>query len=236
MRAVLLAIVMLWPTAQTVRASQEEPGPGATPPELEITLVGNAGVQLTDGTTSLMVDLPYESGAFGYQAYRPDEMAPPGEVVSVITHHHDDHFDPELFVAREGWRIIGPPSVTTTLPAGRVISGDSLRVGAFHVVAVPTPHTDDHRSYRIRWRGRVLFFTGDTEDPAALDPGPRPDFLFITPWLSCAAESSGTRLGSVSVAYHLRARGGDRVCGDVRTYEQGMVITASPIGRDDGGG
>lgn len=198
-------------------------------PELEITLVGNAGVQLTDGTTSLLVDLPYESGAFGYQEYDPDALDPPGTVISVITHHHDDHFDPELFAARDGWRLIGPPSVTSGIAAARVLQGDSLRIGAFDVIALRTPHTDDHRSYRIRWGGHVLFFTGDTEDPAALSRGPVPDLLFTSPWLGCSAASSPEgRFGERSIAYHLRARGGDRICGPVETQEQGTKIRLVP--------
>jgi L-ascorbate metabolism protein UlaG (beta-lactamase superfamily) len=132
--------------------------------ELSIRLVGNAGVALSDGTTSVMVDLPYEPGAFGYMHYDPDALRPVGATVSVITHHHDDHFDAGLFLSRPGWRIIGPPSVTARLPLERVRSGDSVTVGAFTVIAIQSPHTDDHRSYRIRWRGRVLHFTGDTEN------------------------------------------------------------------------
>lgn len=231
MHAALRSVLMLGLAASPGFASQP------APPELEITLVGNAGVQLSDGTTSLLVDLPYQSGAFGYQAYRPDAMAPPGEVVSVITHHHDDHFDPGLFTAREGWPLIGPPSVTSGLPAGRVLDGDSLRVGAFDVIAVPSPHTDDHRSYRIRWGGRVLHLTGDTEDPASLAQGPAVDLLFITPWLSCAVESSGAgRFGDRSIVYHLQARGGDRVCGPVETLEQGASFTVTEDGDGDQAG
>jgi hypothetical protein len=206
-----------------VRAQAPEP---AT--ELRITLVGNAGVQLSDGATSLLVDLPYESGAFGYAEYRPADLGPPGAVVSVITHHHDDHFDGALFEARPEWRIIGPPSVTSGLPPERVQAGDSLRVGAFDVVAVPTPHTDDHRSYRIRWSGLVLHFTGDTEDPASLAGGPAVDLLFITPWLSCAVEAFPTaRLGERSIAYHLQPSGADRVCGAVERLEQGSTFRVS---------
>lgn len=117
---------------------------------LDVTVVGNAGVVLSDGASSLLVDLPYESGAFGYMTYDPVALDPPGTVTSIITHDHADHFDPELFRRREGWRIFGPPSVTEGLPTGRVVEGDSVSLGAFDVVVIPAPHTADHRSYRRR--------------------------------------------------------------------------------------
>ena len=190
--------------------------------ELRITMVGNAGVLLTDGATSLLVDLPYESGAFGYMTYRISEVEPRGDVVSVVTHHHRDHFAPELFTEQPGWRVLGPTSALEGVPDGRVIHGDSVVVGAFHVVAIPTPHTDDHRSYRVRWGGHVLHFVGDTEDPSSLATGPPIDLLFITPWLSCAASDAAMGpLARRSVAYHLQPRGNDRICGDVEVLEQG---------------
>lgn len=185
---------------------------GAQAPELRVTMVGNAGVMLADGATTLLVDLPYESGAFGYQRYDAAAVRPGGEVVAVVTHHHRDHFAPELL--RDGWKVLGPPSVTRGMATARVVTWDSVRIGAFDVVVVPTPHTDDHRSYRVRWHGRVFHFTGDTEDTAALRSSPAIDVLFITPWLSCTASRAGlTRLGARRVAYHRAPTGNEEVCG-----------------------
>lgn len=197
----------------------------ATPPtradQLTVTMVGNAGVVLSDGASSLLVDLPYESGAFGYMTYDPAALAPPGAVTSIITHDHADHFDPELLQQREDWRIVGPPSATAGLPSARVVEGDSVSIGAFEVVIVPTPHTADHRSYRIRWGGRVLHFTGDTEDDARLRDSPAIDVLFVTPWLSCAAGLDVESVARRWIAYHLSPRGTDRVCGEVEILPQG---------------
>lgn len=207
-------------------------GAPALAQELEVVLVGNAGVMLSDGETALLVDLPYESGAFGYQRYDSAALAPCCPAVSVITHHHRDHFDAALFRARGGWRVVGPPSAVRGLPAERVIGGDSVTVGRFAVVAVPTAHTDDHRSYRIRWRGRVLFFTGDTEDPAGIPAEPSPDVLFVTPWLNCAARDAGRPLAARrTILYHLQRRGTDRVCGPVDVLPQGTRLTLSPVPR-----
>ncbi len=211
----------------------DPPGPtameGQQAPNLTLETVGNAGVALSDGQVTLLVDLPYESGAFGYQGYDPEALQPLGTVVSVITHHHRDHVAPELFMARDGWRMIGPPSVVSGLPQERVLLGDSVQVGAFAILTVPTPHTDDHRSYRIRWRGRVLYFVGDTEDAGTVSEEPPIDVLFVTPWLSCALEraSDGT-FGARSIAYHLQPDGSDRGCGPAERAVQGQRFTLSP--------
>lgn len=198
-------------------------------PALTVELVGNAGVLLSDGATSLLIDLPYESGAFGYMRYDASALQPMGTVVSVITHHHLDHFDARLFLARNGWRVIGPPSVTRTLPPERVLAGDSMDVGAFAVIAVATPHTPDHRSYRVRWRGRVLYFTGDTEAASAVPAAPRIDVLFVTPWLNCTLETAGSaRPWERRVLYHVQPDGSDRVCGSVERMRQGARFTLPP--------
>ena len=198
--------------------------------DLTVQLVGNAGVLLTDAATSLLIDLPYEPGAFGYMRYDPARLQPSGTVASVVTHHHRDHFDPSLFLPRTSWRIIGPPTATTNLPPDRVLVGDSVMVGAFSVVAIPTPHTPDHRSYRIRWRGRVLHFTGDTEQAGTLPPGPHLDVLFLTPWFQCSLRDAGRPASwDRAVLYHRQTDGSDPICGSAELREQGAVHVATQV-------
>ena len=194
--------------------------------ELTVHFVGNAGVVLTDGDTSLLVDLPYESGAFGYMRYDPALLRPVGTTISVITHDHRDHFDPDLFLPQSSWLIIGPPSVTTRVPPERVLLGDSVRIGAFDIVAIPTPHTPDHQSYRIRWRGRIFHFTGDTEDATAVPSSPYLDVLFVTPWLHCSLRSARRSASwDRAVLYHRRTDGSDTICGSADLLEQGAQFT-----------
>ena len=196
---------------------------------LQLQFIGNAGVLLSDGVTSLLVDVPYQSGAFGYMEYDLESAQPSGRTVSVITHAHSDHFDADLFLKTD-WTVIAPPGVQSLLPAVRVLSGDSLRVGAFSVVAVRTPHTPEHRSYRIRWRGRVLYFTGDTEDIARLTAQPPLDVVFITPWLSCALARSGAAVNAVrAVAYHQAPNGSDRLCASARPMRQGESFVLQSV-------
>ena len=182
------------------------------------------------GATSLLIDLPYEPGAFGYMVYDPGELRPAGDVVSVITHHHRDHFDRDLFLQRPGWRLIGPPGVTDHLPAERVLAGDSLSIGAFAVVPLPTPHTDDHRSYRVRWRGLVLVFTGDTEDPAAIAAEPHIDVLFVTPWLDCTlATVARSASWDRSILYHRGPNEAVATCVSAEVLAQGSrFVIAAP--------
>lgn len=209
--------------------TERSPDSDAAHNELAVTMVGNAGVVLTDGATSLLVDLPYESGAHGYMTYDPAALDPPGAVTSIITHDHTDHFGADLFLARDDWRILGPPSATAGLPPARVVEGDSVSLGAFDVVVVQTPHTADHRSYRIRWGGRVLHFTGDTEDAARLRDGPAIDVLFVTPWLSCTAGLDVESVARRRIAYHLAPGGTDRVCGEVEILPQGASFRIEAI-------
>jgi hypothetical protein len=197
--------------------------------QLTVRLVGNAGVLLSDGTTSLLVDLPYESGAFGYDHYDLAALHPAGTVVAVVTHHHRDHFAAELFLPQRTWRVIGPPSAVAGIPAARVIDGDSVTVGRFAVVAIRTPHTPDHRSYRIRWLGRTLHFTGDTEAFDAVRAERQLDLRFITPWLQCRLVGAGHAARAERVVlYHLQPNGRDRVCGTPSRLRVGERVVLGP--------
>lgn len=196
--------------------------------DLEITMVGNAGVVLADGTTTLLIDLPYQPGAYGYMQYEPARLNPRGQVVSVITHGHLDHFDPTLFAARD-WLAIAPADVAAELPPSRILEGDSIQVGDFAVVALTTPHSDvGHQSYRIRWHARVFYFVGDTEAAGTVPTTPTPDVLFITPWLSCNLAGAGSDAwGDRNVIYHAAPSGNDRVCGPVEQLPQGASWTVA---------
>jgi hypothetical protein len=161
--------------------------------------------------------------------YDPAQLQRPGATVSVITHHHRDHFDPSLFVARPSWRIIGPPSVTAEVPSDRVLRGDSIEVGRFAVVVIPSSHTEDHRSYRVRWQRRVLNFLGDTDQVNAVPGEPYIDVLFVTPWLQCALTSAGqTVTWSRAVVYHRQVDGSDRICGVAELMNQGAQLKLQP--------
>ncbi len=186
---------------------------------LEVSLIANAGVLLSDGDNSLVIDLPYRPGAYGYAEYDPSSIHPSGSVTAVITHEHLDHFDPELFLQTD-WSIVGSNQVTDGLPAQRVINGDSIQVGRYTVVALPSEHIPGHRSYRIRWKGRVLFFSGDAQNPDVLSGQPDFDVAFITPWLGCALSESNTEFEAARlIEYH--RDGSDDFCLPVENLVRG---------------
>jgi len=207
-------------------------GPSASPiqpDQLRIRFVGNEGVELSDGVTSLMVDLPYQPGASGYMVYDPEALQPPGLVISLITHGHADHFDETLFLARD-WSIIGPAEVTGRLPAERVIPlSEAISVGEFTVRPHRTAHGDpEHYSYFVAWRGLRLYFVGDTENPSHLLSVTKLDVAFVTPWLGCTAGAFGRRIDADRIIlYHHREGEGTRGCFEAVVMEQGESFTLS---------
>ena len=228
----VLALLLLVP-GEAVAPSVLPPADlrGEPSDTLTIQFIGNAGVELSDGVTTLLTDLPYESGAYGYMQYDPEALQPKGQAVAVITHRHADHFSPDLFRTRD-WSIVGPEEVTALLPAERVISlRDTVDVGAFRLVPMRTPHSDtEHYSYMITWRGVRLFVVGDTEDPSQLLATPDLDIVFITPWLSCIAEEQGAPLDAARlVLYHQSPDGSDRVCGPVEALAQGARVLLAAV-------
>ncbi len=176
---------------------------GSVQDTLSITFIGNAAFQLTDGETTLVTDLPYQSGAFRYMTYDLGTVRPEGRVVSVITHRHDDHFDPGLFLQQD-WQIVGPEEVTESFSVNRVIDlAPEIVVDRFTIRPLRTPHRDtEHYSYLIIWGGRRLYFTGDTEDPVALLAMEPLDVAFVTAWLMCAVAERGAQVPANQVVLH----------------------------------
>jgi L-ascorbate metabolism protein UlaG (beta-lactamase superfamily) len=190
---------------------------------LDIRFVGNAGFVISDGTVSLVTDLPYQSGAFGYMTYDLADVRPPGRVVAIITHRHDDHFDPNSFLTT-GWEIVGPREVTDHLPADRVIPlGSEVSIGQFTIIPLRTPHSGtEHYSYIIEWRGRRLYLTGDTEDPTQLLATEALDVAFVTPWLLCqVSRGVGTIQSAQIVLHHQQPDRPPRACIPSRSLAQG---------------
>ncbi len=204
--------------------------------ELQVRLVANAGVWLSDGETDLFVDLPYQSGAHGYMTYDASVLKPLGDAVSLITHVHTDHYDRGLFLETD-WKIIGPKAVVQGVPKDRVIVlEDVMHVGEFTIVPTATQHRNlEHYSYLVTWRGRRLYFPGDAEDPSALFETPGLDLLFITSWLSCSAERAGRSIDAARrVEYHRHPTRPGRVCLGIENLEPLSAIVLRPAGESVG--
>jgi L-ascorbate metabolism protein UlaG (beta-lactamase superfamily) len=171
---------------------------------LVVRFIGNEAVSLTDGRLTLVLDFPYEPGAFGYMTYPDEALRMAGEVVVVITHRHRDHFAEERFL-RTTWRIVGPREVTASLPQARVVPLDSVvRIADATLRPLATPHAKvEHYSWLVEWKGRRFFFVGDTEDPAALLGAGPLDVAFVSPWLLASARRGGRAVPATQVVlYH----------------------------------
>src|SRR4029450_4904123 len=60
---------------------------------ITLTLLGNAAIHLTAGQLTLVTAFPYPSGAFGYMTSSRDQARAFRNVVTLITHRHDDHVE-----------------------------------------------------------------------------------------------------------------------------------------------
>ncbi len=193
MKTAIAGILVLAATAQAAEAQR-----------LELRFIGNMAFAVTDGKTTLYTDFPYESGAFGYMTYDFASVPKAASSLCLITHGHRDHFDPALFAKMES-KIIAPPSLAATLPAGRVIPfAPEMSYRVIVIEAFRTPHGDmDHASYLVTWHGLRLYFTGDTDSLDQLLAMRGLDAAFVSPWLiEMVAQRKGRIDTRLLVSYH----------------------------------
>jgi L-ascorbate metabolism protein UlaG (beta-lactamase superfamily) len=199
-------------------------------PALRIRFIGNAAFELTDGRTTLLVDFPYESGVGGVMTFDSAAVHPQGRVLALFTHRHRDHFDRAALLAR-GWPAYGPAEVLGLLPPDRVYSwSDSVAFGAFGVVRIPEWHADvEHVAFLITWRGRRIYHSGDTMDPADLEAMPVLDAALVDENLLCwMAEQRGARVPARQVIVFHHFSTGSRGCLGARELRRGESIDVRP--------
>jgi hypothetical protein len=188
----------IWPEIDRWLAGQS----GGT---ITITFLGNEAVHRTDGQLTLVTDFPYRSGAFGYMTYARDQAKAFRNVLTLITHRHDDHVEIES-LKRLQWRVIGPPGVTRQLPPSSVVAANAASTidPELRVRAIETPHAGiDHYSYVVEWHGRRFYFSGDTEDPSSALAQKSLDMAFVSPWIHKAVLSKGARIDAARIViYH----------------------------------
>jgi len=202
----------------------------AAAPALDVEFIGNAGVSLSDGETTLLVDLPYQSGAYGYMPYDFSSLQPEGRAVALITHGHADHFLPELFKERD-WEFLGPEELSSEMDDAKVIPlTHEVSVGAFTVYPTRTPHARvEHYSYLVTWHGRRLYFVGDVEDPTQVLAQENLDVAFVTPWLSCLVFDEGAKIDAERlVLYHHFENKREPTCGEPARMTRGEVFRLHP--------
>jgi L-ascorbate metabolism protein UlaG (beta-lactamase superfamily) len=109
-----------------------------------------------------------------------DGNPPPGLIL--ITHEHQDHFEPETLAAIVGadTKLVVNPAVMEKLPADlkaratAIGNGESTTVGAIKIDAIPAYNTTEDRKkfhpqgrdngYVLTIDGRRIYIAGDTED------------------------------------------------------------------------
>lgn len=158
---------------------------------LEIRHIGNMGFLLSDGTTTLVLDFPYKSGAFGYQTWKESDLPPlRGEVVALFTHRHDDHFDPANLASR-GWKAFGPEEILASVPVPGRVDEKALEGRGIRIKPTATPHGGiGHYSYLIDWKGLRIYHSGDTEEATSLISAGKVDLALVTPWVLGAAKGA----------------------------------------------
>ena len=191
---------------------------------LEVCFIGNAAVQITDGRVTLISDFPYKSGAFGYMEYSWEKVQPKGEVLSLITHKHDDHFEAAL-LAKTNWKVMAPPDAAAKVPSVRLVPiKDHAEFQGIQINAFATPHAKvDHYSYLVTWHGKRLYFTGDTESTDQLLVQRNLDSVFVTPWLIDTVLSKNKRIDARHwiVYHHTSAEKVPANCANCKLPKQG---------------
>ena len=178
-------------------------------PALEARFLGNMSYAITDGTTTLMTDFPYQSGYSRYMTYDAAQVrSATAATLSLITHRHLDHFDRGLFEAT-GWKVAGPADVIAAVDPSRVVPvTGSGTFGPVRIEAIETPHASlGHYSYIVTWHGRRLYFTGDTESTDALLAARNLDVAFVSPWLYRAVVRAGQRIDAKQVVIYHQEQG-----------------------------
>ena len=163
----------------------------SSPPELRVRFIGNAAFEISDGSTSILTDFPYQSGAFGYMKYRDSEIRTRSGAVCLFSHRHADHFAPSL-IDKIGCSVIGPSEVLSRVPESQQLRGAPLwHFGSATIRCISTEHGSvEHCSYVIDWHDLRIVFAGDVEHLELLKDLASVDVLFSPVWLADKAQAA----------------------------------------------
>jgi L-ascorbate metabolism protein UlaG (beta-lactamase superfamily) len=174
--------------------------PAASPDTLSFRFIGNMAYAITDGTTTLYTDFPYQSGYSDYMTYDFEAVPKAPGSLCLITHGHLDHFDPSLF-PRMDCALIAPASVVARLKTDRAIPlAREMTYRDIRIEPLATPHGPmEHYSYLVTWHGLRLYFTGDTDSTERLLATKNLDAAFVSPWLLEAVAKRSARIDAKQV-------------------------------------
>ncbi len=150
--------------------------------ELTIKYIGNCAYKITFDSLSIYSDFPYKSGAYGYMSYNIDSVNFDKERKGYIlfTHKHADHFDKKTL------KKINFTSVYPGLShkkKNEIFNELNFNYG-IKVTPIKTNHkwSINHNSYLLEWKGKSIYFFGDTHDYPQVLFNKEIDLIFITTW------------------------------------------------------
>ena len=189
--------MLLVALAVVVQASQAPP--------LQARFIGQMAFAISDGSTTLMTDFPYQVGYAGAPPFADGELrASTQPTLALITHRHLDHWEPALF-AKTNWKVIAPADAMERIRTDRVVPfAKRMQFAAIVIEPIETPHHRiGHYSYIVTWHGKRLYFSGDTESPDSLLAATGLDAAFVSSWQYQAARRRGGRIDAKRVViYH----------------------------------
>lgn len=171
--------------------------------EIRIRFIGNCGLHMTDGQTSVYFDFPYKSGAYGYMTYNQKELDSIVEnSIFIFTHKHKDHYSAKNMNAiirnKNGRRF--------TQWQTKKLKSFSETIPEFDIEILKTKHRFSirHISYVITWHGKKIYLSGDTENAEAISVVKDIDWAFVPYWILLDASEKGLKIDAKQIGvYHL---------------------------------
>lgn len=170
--------------------------------QITIKFIGNCGMHLTDGTTNILVDFPYKSGAFNYMEFDKAELdSIPENSIFLFTHKHPDHYSSKnmrkTLRKKKGqkfgkWNIAAMEALGNSIPD-------------FSVKAIETSHSLSftHYSYLITWHGKRLYFYDDTETADIALTQKNLDWAFVPYWTAIQLQEKEVKMDTKMLGvYH----------------------------------
>ncbi len=177
--------------------------------KIEIKLLGNCGLFMSDGNLNMYVDFPYQSGAHGYMTYNPELLdSIPTHSIFLFTHGHSDHYDRKLF-KKTNQKLYGPWPVKFLMSKKRKYKLEELNdsLPDFKITEYKTKHgySFKHLSYLIEWNQKRIFISGDTHLSDTLVSIKNLDLVFAAPWVLIDANDRNLKIDAKKIiVYHLR--------------------------------
>lgn len=159
------------------------------PESRTIRYIGNAGFEISDGRSTVLLDFPYESGAYGYMTFGDRELEPRPGSLCLVTHAHADHFA-SAAMQRIGCLVAGPAQAMGLVPESSRMQGQSpWSFDSAEARCIDSEHGDiDHCSFVLTWHGTTMVVAGDLETVEPLLEGLPAADLFVLPyWLASEA-------------------------------------------------